>query len=407
MQAILKFFSYESPAEWAAEQSQYKKQDLKEDNISAEYLQSFQEEMKRIFDRLKEIAKVVLMNDPSGSKDLFEKALPAEVLAVLANTFSFTGSSALIHEIVKNENRHLLESLLGELLSLVSGDNVEVCRLAGELLLMEKPNCFEQYPWMAVRLASIAEGDYPLEKRLSLITAMANLHEKSQRFNIAHCFSRDTVVEALIAENKWPELLSLIRFAFLRWELELDGTADLNWLTKTLILIKSACQGAKAQVKLKVEKGLFQASSKILLEHLISETVSAAAVAWHRCLRGPGGVHFCLDNMWVFNDKELAGEILETVARDPVVFITLVEEAVEHGRGQEIERLPVLEHLLEGVVTSEYCLTNLLKHSLVIAARDPNTIIESVDVLRSAGSKLLPFLDVLFKEFSLGAEKER
>lgn len=303
----------------------------------------------------------------------------------------------------KNEYRSLVGPLVEDVISLCSGDNLEICCLTGEILLQEKPEYFSRHRWLVMRLASIAGGNSPLEIRLPLIIAMASLSAKQQYLYITHCVDRDATVEALIARSKWTELISLIRVSLLRWETDVESTADLAWLIKTFLEIREACQRKEIPVRLKGPAGIFQTPD---LKISIKETMTAVATAWLRCLRGPGGIRFCLDNLWIFEDRELAAEVLDALARNPVVYVSLIKETADTAPIPGLESVIILEYLLQGVLTSEYSLTNLLRQCLAIAVRDPQSINQCAAVLGPVSNRLLPFLKALVVEYSIRVENE-
>ncbi len=304
-------------------------------------------------------------------------------------------------EFLRQERRFLDESILQEIYSLCAGDNLELCRLTGELLLSERPEYINRQRWLFLRLASLAGGEEALEKRMPLVIALAGLSEKQQAFHLENCRDRDDIVKELVKKGKFPELLSLLRSSLQRWQPEVESTVDLVWLTKTFVEFKKKLTGCKAKLNLKSSAGdMFQADSTSYMKILL-ETQSTAAAAWHRCLRGPGGGNIYLANPWVFADTELAAAILDLLAKDPVAYATLVKEAMENSAKERLDNLLVLEYLLKGILASEYCLTNLLGECLLGAAGDAFHLNEINSALATAEKRLLPFLQSLSEDYYL------
>lgn len=248
------------------------------------------------------------------------------------------------------------------------GDNPELWELAAEVageLAGGRAEDVGGQRWIYLRLASMACGKGPLEKRLPLITALAKLGEREQPLHLEYCRDREEITGELGRAGRWPELLSLLRASLLRWQPETEGRPDLIWLTRCFVKVKENGRAMKAELNLRSSGGgVFQASSSSYMNILLEETLAAAATAWHRCLRGPGGVNFCLDNLWIFQEEDLSDELVGLLAQDPVAYIALVKEAAEDRSREGLRNILELGNLLQGALASEYCLSNLLGECL-------------------------------------------
>lgn len=351
-------------------------------------------------DIMREAARLFWGLGREARERLLQSLAPAAAARFLrAGLMGTAQQAAAALEYIKQERRYL-EPLMAEVISLGAGDSLELAGLAGELLLLEKPECFSGQRWLILRLASLAAGEEPLEKRLPLISALAGLTEKQQAFHLEHCRDRDDLLKVLLINRKFPEILSLLRFSLQRWQPEVESTADLVWLTRVLGELKESSRGFKAELSLKALGGaLFQANSSSYLDLLLEEAQAAAAAAWHRCLRGPGGVNIYLANLWVFDDSDLAGEILGLLADDPVAYTALAKEAPEHSGRSGLAEALALEYLSKGALNAEICLTSLLGEALVSAAGDAQKLKEIIAILTPAQKRLQPFLQALGEEY--------
>lgn len=273
-----------------------------------------------------------------------------------------------------------------------SGNTPELSRLANELLA-QNPDHAGYRRWLSLSLATMVYEEEDLQKRMPLITALAGLDEKQQPLHIEYCHDREGIAGELGKANKWTELLSLLRSSLLRWQPDTESQADLVWLTKCFRKAIENCRSLKAELILNMPGGgTFKANSSSYMNILLAETLSAGATAWHRCLRGPGGVNFCLDNLWVFAEEDFFDEFINLLSQDPVAYIALVNEAAENRGSQGLENILKLENLLQGVRASQYCLTNLLEECLLVAAGSARSINKINLALLPAREKLLPLL---------------
>jgi len=273
-----------------------------------------------------------------------------------------------------------------------SGDYAELGRLARELLAQNANNP-ERLRRLARGLAALAYAEEDLSHRMPVITALAGLDEKQQPLRIEYCHDRGEITAELGRANQWAELLSLFRSSLLRWQPDTESPADLVWLTKSFREVKEKCRSLEAELTLQLPGGgTYKTNSRSLMRVLVAETLSAESTAWHRCLRGPGGVNFCLANAWVFAEAEFAGEFMSLLNQDPAAYITLVKEAAEHGDKQGLENILRFDNLLQGLQASGYCLTEFLEACLSAAAESGRPESEIIPVLLPVKEKLLSLL---------------
>ena len=293
----------------------------------------------------------------------------------------------------KEEHCFLAQSLKQEIIALAGGDSIEICRIAGELLLNVDPGYVAGQSWLAMRLASVACSGTPLGQRLPLIAAMSELDEENQFFYIERCPDRDDIVAALMANNQWVPLLSLLRVSLLYWKYDVSALQDMFWLIRVLLKVKDNSYGKEAVVFSKPSDEL-KISSKVLGRILIDEAVSAAAGAWIRCLKGPGGDNVCLENVWVFEDEELAREVLESLAGEPVAFALFIKEMKQEDGVQKTQMLGVPDELLitfftRGIMAAEYSLINLLPELLQIISIKPYLVKEFLATLEYSQDRIV------------------
>ena len=273
-----------------------------------------------------------------------------------------------------------------------SGNIPELSRLANKLLAQnpEQAGCRRR---LALSLVTMVYEEEDLQKRMPLITALAGLDEKQQPLHIEYCHDREEIAVELGRANNWAQLLNLLMSSLLRWQPDTENPADLVWLTKCFRTTQENCRLLKAELILnKPNGGTFKANSSSYMNILLAETLSAGATAWHRCLRGPGGVNLCLDNLWVFADEEFFVEFMNLLSQDPVAYMALVNEAAENKVGQGLENIFKLENLLHGVSASQYCLANLLEECLSVAAGSARSLNEINLALQPTREKLLPLI---------------
>ncbi|KJS12869.1 MAG: hypothetical protein VR67_06650 [Peptococcaceae bacterium BRH_c8a] len=273
----------------------------------------------------------------------------------------------------------------------MSGNTPEVSRLANELLA-QSPDA-DNRRWLSLTLATMVYEEKGLQKKMPIITALAGLEEKQQPLHIEYCHDREEIANELGKANNWTELLTLLRSSLLRWQPDTESPADLAWLTKCFRKTKENCRSLKAELILhKPDGGIFKTNSNSYMNILLAETLAAGATAWHRCLRGPGGVNYCLDNLWVFAEEEFFTEFMNLLSQDPVAYMALVNETVEHKGSQGLENILKLDNLLQGVLASQYCLTKLLQECLSVAAGSDRSVSEINLALQPAKEELLTLL---------------
>ncbi len=273
-----------------------------------------------------------------------------------------------------------------------SGDTAELGRLARELLA-QNSNDRERLRRLTRELATMVYAEKDLAVRMPLITALAELGDKQQPLHIEYCHDREEIAVELGRANQWAELLSLFRTSLLRWQPDTESPADLLWLTKGFRAAKEKCRSLKAELTLQLPGGgTYKTNSQSLMDVLVAETLSAESLAWHRCLRGPGGVNFCLANTWVFAEEEFAEEFMSLLSQDPAAYIALVKEAAEYGNKQELKNILRFDNLLQGLQASGYCLTEFLEVCLSAVAESGRLESEITQVLQLVKEKLLPLL---------------
>lgn len=272
---------------------------------------------------------------------------------------------------------------------LASGDTTELGRLTRELLAQNENNP-ERLRRLARSLAAMVYEEKGLAARMPLINALAGLGDQQQSLRIEYCHDREEIAAELGRAGQWAELLSLLRSSLLRWQPDTESPADLLWLTKSFRAAKNQCRLLEAELTFQLPGGgTYKTNSKSLMDALVAETLSAESLAWHRCLRGPGGVNFSLANAWVFAETEFAGEFMCLLSQDPAAYIVMVKEAAEHGDKQGLKDILRLENLLQGLQASGYCLTEFLAACLSAAAESGRPESEIIAVLLPAREKLL------------------
>ena len=301
---------------------------------------------------------------------------PKVALKLLSRGLKGTDSQAISAlEYLKKYPGSLAGLLEKEVIALAEGDSTEVCLAAGELLLLANSAFVAGQPWLTLRLASFACGKAPLDQRINIISAMAEIGERSQYFHIEHCADRDAVSDALVKSGQWTSLLSLLRSSLLHWNADAASSEDMLWLIRALLKVKEISLGQEVPVCFKNGRGGLKIPSRVMGELLVGEALSAAAGAWISCLRGPGGVNICLENQWIFSDEQMSVELLEVLYRDPVAFISLlkeVEDSVPPGK-TEIQGLTedlLLTYMMRGALAAEYSLFHLLEKCLALANKN-------------------------------------
>jgi len=275
---------------------------------------------------------------------------------------------------------------------LFKSDNTpELSRLAGKLLAQNPDAGYGRR--LSLTLATMVYEVESLQKKMPIITTLAGLNEKQQPLHIEYCHDREAIANELGKTNQWAGLLNLLRSSLLRWQPDTENPADLVWLTKCFRKTKESCRSLKAELILhRPDGGTFKTNSSSYMNILLAETLAAGAIAWHRCLRGAGGVNFCLDNLWILAEEEFFAEFMNLLSQDPVAYMALVNEAAEQKGSQELKNILKLENLLQGVRASQYCLANLIEECLAVAAGSARSVNEINLALQPAREKLLPFL---------------
>jgi hypothetical protein len=309
----------------------------------------------------------------------------------------------------KDEYLNLAEKLKQDVIALAGGDSIEICRAAGELLLRIDPDYVAGQSWLVMRLASTACSGNSLGQRLSLIIAMAELNQENHYLYIERCPDRDNIVDSLMSDGQWWSLLSLLRVSLLCCKSDAAAWQDMFWLIRTLLRVKNIISGKEAVVFLK-QPGKLKFSSKMLGYIIIEEAMSAAAGAWVRCLKGPGGTNICLENNWVFEDTEMAAEILENLAAEPVAFTSLMEANKEDAAKKvRLSALPdelTLFFLSRGIMAAEYSLSNLLKEVISIILERPHMLQKFSTALESSHDRVVAVIKALLTENNLPGGKE-
>ena len=304
--------------------------------------------------------------------------------------------SVLFSERVTPVHKHEIIARIRELFK--SGNISELSRMAKELLVQNADvTCCRH--WLSLSLAAMVYEEEALPKRMPLLTALASLDEKQQPLHIEYCHDREEIADELGKANKWTELLSLLRSSLLRWQPDTESPTDLVWLTKCFRKTKENCRSLKAELILNMSGGgTFKANSSSYMNIFLVEALSAEANAWHRCLRGPGGVNLCLANLWLFAEEDFFDEFMSLLNQDPVAYMALVNEAAENRGSQGLENILQLENLLQGVQSSQFCLLNFLQECLLAAAGSARSLNEVNLALLPTREKLVPLLKDLTEE---------
>ncbi len=242
--------------------------------------------------------------------------------------------------------------------------------LTVENILELKPEKIAAERWLSMLLASYVTSSSSLEKRIKVILKLAKLHEKDQYFHIEHCSDREDIVNALLDSGNWIELLSLLKTSLVKWVPGGSSTDDMFWLIKVLLRAIEQCHGKTSCIIFKSGTDSLSFNSKVMIEIETGEAVSAAAEAWVRCLKSPGGDNICAENTWVFEDHGLGLEILESLARDPVAFVSIIHESESKNITFELETELILKYMARGIIASEYSLRSLLKESVPLAVKN-------------------------------------
>lgn len=195
------------------------------------------------------------------------------------------------------------------------------------LQILEMPLAeLEQNPRWLRLLGLFVEMPGMLEDKLRLFATMADLSPRYLEIRLERCPERDEVVRLLGERGQQWVLLSLLTASLTRCLPETRTPADLQWLLTTLLAVKSA-GSQTAALRLQPREGpRLTVVSPAYWQALCDEAVLAAARAWYRFWRGPGGSNVCGDMAYVFTDDQLAGEIFDLLAEDPLVLALFVKE---------------------------------------------------------------------------------
>ncbi|MGQ9558492.1 MAG: hypothetical protein ACUVTU_11125 [Desulfurispora sp.] len=195
------------------------------------------------------------------------------------------------------------------------------------LQILEMPLAeLEQNPHWLRLLGLFVELPGMLEDKLRVLATVADLSPRSLEIRLERCPERDEVVRLLGERGQQWVLLALLTASLTRCLPETRTPADLQWLLTTLLAVKSA-GSQTAALRLQPHDGpRLTVVSPAYWQALCAEAVLAAARAWYRFLRGPGGTNVCRDAAFVFADRELAAEILDLLAEDPLVLALFVQE---------------------------------------------------------------------------------
>lgn len=196
------------------------------------------------------------------------------------------------------------------------------------VLIKHSPRWLAGNPELVQQLAALVEEAGPLKERAHLVAALASLPEVTRRLALEHCQKRDELVEQLLEQSAFGEILSLLRSSLDRWTPESGTITDLIWLMDVLLATRKAGTGTAAVVTILTPGGPVKKSSRMLLEAIGFETCATASRAWLRCLRGPAGPEHCrlLPNPGV--DTVLREELETTLASDPAALALALEEGI-------------------------------------------------------------------------------
>lgn len=195
------------------------------------------------------------------------------------------------------------------------------------LQILEMPLAeLEQNPRWLRLLGLFVEMPGMLEDKLRVFAAVADLSPRHLEIRLERCPERDEVVQLLGERGQQWVLLSLLTASLTRCLPETRTPADLEWLLTTLLAVKSA-GSQTAALRLQPGDGRsITVVSPAYWQALCEEAVLAAARAWYRFWRGPGGTNVCRSAGYVFADRELAAEILDLLAEDPLALALFIKE---------------------------------------------------------------------------------
>ncbi|KAF1086232.1 hypothetical protein SPSYN_00976 [Sporotomaculum syntrophicum] len=228
-----------------------------------------------------------------------------------------------------------------------------------EWRLIEKHQLAEQ-PWLVKQLAGLAEGPGALEERVEILLLLCQLPLNKQAVAISACIDRDKLWEDLLDREEYGAALNLLHSALARWLPDIGEFSDLKWLFSGLLQVKRQAVGKKARVVFNTVSGSQVWESAAMLEALIEDALGAAAEAWVRCLRGPGGGHRVLEIPQALADPDLAESIISELARDPQALTLLLEDVRPQPSdvGLTLEQYVAL--LESGVEAARYCLDTIM-----------------------------------------------
>ncbi len=112
-------------------------------------------------------------------------------------------------------------------------------------------------------------------------------------------------------------------------------------------------------------------NSKAFYELVTDEALYAAADAWIRCLRGPGGDKICRETSFILSNGKFCEVLAELLPEDPLAFALFVEnfDAAELN----LETSLLTKIFVQGISASEYSLPLLARGCLKVTEKDSDS----------------------------------
>lgn len=204
--------------------------------------------------------------------------------------------------------------------------------------------------------------------------------------NLLNSPDRDEKVNLLLNSNELPALYEFLEGEFTRWNYKTGTKEDLAWLYRVMLRTMEHSRNNSASLSLEGPGRKITVTSKAFLGLLMDETLLAAALAWVRCFRGPGGDNICREMLFVLQEGKLCEAILEILAEDPLAMALHWENYDLKETG--CNKSGIVSMLARSVLASEYSFSSLVKVCLDIAGKEPETAIELKKLLEPVLEKI-------------------
>ncbi|MFZ5590407.1 MAG: hypothetical protein ACOY81_01145 [Bacillota bacterium] len=186
----------------------------------------------------------------------------------------------------------------------------------------------EQSPRWLRMLGLFIELPGALEDKIHIFSTIADLSPRYLELRLERCPEKEEIVRQMMEQGQQWVLVSLLTASLTRCLPETRTPADLEWLLRTLLVVKSE---SSQTATLRLQKGSGQRLcilSRAYWQTLCDEASLAAAKAWCRFLRSPGGTNVCGELAFVFTDRQLTEEIGHVLAEDPLLLALFLQEMV-------------------------------------------------------------------------------